>query len=58
MNGNKLKPKSLNLNPFLCKPYPIGPASQPDLFEPQNWAKNWVEPKNGSGLAARVLDLV
>ena len=24
MNGNKLKPKSLNLNPFLCQPDPIG----------------------------------
>ena len=26
MNGNKLKPKSLNLNPFLCQPDPIGPV--------------------------------
>ena len=26
MNGNKLKPKSPNLNPFLCQPNPIGPV--------------------------------
>ena len=25
MNGNKLKPKSPNLNHFLCQPDPIGP---------------------------------
>ena len=24
MKGNKFKPKSLNLNPFLCQPDPIG----------------------------------
>ena len=40
MKGNKLKPKSLNLNPFSC---------QPDPFEPENWAQNCVEPSADGG---------
>ena len=46
MNGNKLKPKSPNLNPFLCQPdLFLDPEGQPDPFEPENWVQNWVEPK-------------
>ena len=57
MNGNKLKPKSPNLNPFLCQPDPIGP-----IFG--SWGPTWpvwtqkLDPKlgwtqkNGLGLAA------
>ena len=49
MKGNKLKPKSLNLNLFNVNPTQLDPSLDPegqlDPFEPKNWAENWVEPK-------------
>ena len=46
MNGNKLKPKSPNINPFLCQPNLfLDPEGQPNPFNPKSLARKRVDPK-------------
>ena len=39
MHSGSTRPNWTRLDPFL------DPEGQPDTFDPENWAQNWVEPE-------------